>query len=265
MSERKAPFSLDQVGTGTVRFPSGAPIPTISDSSVDPYVETRVTKDFHVEGIMFWPQGTEKFPGIVVLHEWWGLNEQIKDLAKRLASEGYVVILPNLYGRQGGMVTANAEVAGGLMERIKEKDVLQDINSCCEFLNTRDHVKRNIHGVVGFGMGGSLAMQFACQRRRLRAAAAYYGKVVSPSDLLKSLHCPLLYIQATADEWAPPDDVERLRQAAKEYNKQIDIKAFEGARHAFCNETRADAYNAQAAKDAWETTMAFLSSCFKGL
>ncbi|MES4785190.1 MAG: hypothetical protein C4294_04545, partial [Nitrospiraceae bacterium] len=65
------------------------------------------------------------------------------------------------------------EVAEALASRIKERDLLQDINSCCEFLNTRDHVKRNVHGVIGFGLGGSLAIRFACQRKRLRAAVAF--------------------------------------------------------------------------------------------
>lgn len=265
MSERSPRFSLQQVGTTAVRFPSGAPIPTASDIAVDPYVKTRTSKDVHVEGIMFWPQAKETFPGLVVLHEWWGLNSQIKDLANRLACEGYVVLVPNLYGRQGGMVTANADVAETLMNRVSEKDLLQDINSCCEFLNTREHVKRNVHGVVGYGMGGSLAIQFACQRRRLRAAVAFYGKVPSSSDGLKDLYCPLLYHQAGTDEWVSPEEIGRLRQAGKDYQKHIEIKTYASARHAFCNETRKDVYHPDSAHAAWDATAGFLETCFKGL
>ena len=90
-------------------------------------------------------------------------------------------------------------MADALVARIKEADTLQDINSCCEFLNTRDHIKKNIHGVVGFGMGGSLALRFACQRKRLRAAVAFYAKVTTPPTVLKDLVCPILYHRAGTD------------------------------------------------------------------
>lgn len=263
MSDRVPPFSLDQIGTGAVRFPSGAPIPSITDAMSDPYVATRVPKETQVEALGFWPQQKGTYPGIIVLHEWWGLNAQIKDLADRLACEGYYVLVPNLYGRQGGMVTANAEVASALMNRLKEKDVLQDISSCCEFLNTRDHVKQNVHGVIGFGMGGTWAIRFACHRRRLRAAVAFYGKMVSPPSLLKDLYCPLLYHQAGADEWVTADEVEQLRQVAKEYGKQVEIRTYPNMPHAFCNETRKDVYHPEAAQEAWDATVAFLSDCFK--
>lgn len=263
MAEHTAPYSLDQIGTGTVRFPSGIPIPMRSDLAVDPYALTRTSKDVHVEGVMFWPQVSEKFPGVILLHEWWGLNEQIKETARRLASEGYAVLLPNLYGRLGGMVTASAELANTLMQRLSEKDVLGDINSCCEFLNAQDLLKRNEHAVVGFGMGGSLAIQFACIRRRLRAAVSFYGRVPAPAEYLRDLHCPLLYHQAGADEWVPAEDVERLRDAAREYDKRIDIRSYEGARHAFANQLRNDAHDPEAARAAWTATAEFLAGCLK--
>ncbi len=265
MSDHSPRFSLDQIGTGVVRFPSGAPIPTQSDKGVDPYFETRISKDVHIAGVMFWPQGTETFPGIVILHEAWGLNEQIKNTAHRLACEGFVILLPNLYGRLGGMVTAHAELAQTLMSRINEKDLLQDINSCCEFLNTRDHVKRNIHGAVGFGMGGSLALQFACHRRRLRAAVSFYGRMFTPEDGLKDLRCPLLYHQAGADDWVPADDATRLQKAAKQFDKRVEVRLYPDAPHAFCNDTRKDVYNPAAANEAWAATVEFLNDSFKGL
>ena len=264
MSERTPRFSLQEVGTGTVRFPSGAPIPHISDTSVDPYALTRISKDHHVEGVMFWPQGKESFPALVLLHEWWGLNAQIKDVANRLASEGYVVLVPNLYGRHGGVVTAGKDVAEALMSRLKEKETMQDINACCEFLNTRDHAKRMIHGVVGFGMGGSLAIQFACHRRRLRAAVSYYGTPLSAATGLMDLHCPLLYHQAESDDMVPADAVERLREAATKFDKKVEIRSYPGTRHAFCNDQRKDAYHPEAAKAAWEAMQEFLANCFRG-
>lgn len=263
MSERIPPFTKEQIGTSAVRFPSGAPIPSITDSSVDPYAKTRMPKEIQVEGVMFWPQGKGTYPGLIVLHEAWGLNAQIKDLASRLACEGFVTLVPNLYARQGGMVTANAEVASALAERIKESDLLQDLNSCCEFLNTRDHVKRNIHGTVGFGMSALLAMKLACQRKRLRAAVIFYGKPATPLSILKDLYCPLLYHRAGADVSVSQEEIEQLRQAATEYGKRLTIQTYDGAPHAFCNETRPDSYRQEAARNAWESTVEFLNDCFK--
>jgi carboxymethylenebutenolidase len=258
-----APFTIEQVGTSTARFPSTGPIPNVSDQSVDPYFLTRLSKTAQVEALMFWPQVKGIYPGLVVLHEAWGLNEQIKELANRLACEGYAVIVPNLYTRQGGMVTASAEIAGVLMERAREADLLQDINQCCEYLNTRDYVKRNVHGVVGFGMGGTLAVKFACQRKRLRAAVSFYGKLSPPFDALKDLQSPILYHWAGADDAVGKTDVDQFEEAARSHGKRVTVQKYDGAPHAFCNETRKDTYRPDAAQTAWDRTVEFLKESFK--
>ncbi len=263
MTQHTTPFTIEQIGTGTARFPSTGPIPHISDQATDPYFLTRVSKTAQVEAVQFWPQVKGTYPGLVMLHESWGLNEQIKEMANRLACEGYAVIVPNLYTRQGGMVTANAEAAGMLMARVKEPDLLQEINACCEFLNTRDYVKRNVHGVIGFGMGGTLAVKFACQRKRLRAAVSFYGTVRPPLDFLKDLSGPLLYHWAGADESVTAADIEQFRQAAQAQGKRVTIQTYEGTPHAFCNETRKDTYRPDAAQTAWDRTVEFLKESFK--
>ncbi|TAJ29010.1 MAG: dienelactone hydrolase family protein [Nitrospirae bacterium] len=263
MTDRTVPFTKEHIGTGSVRFPSGAPIPSATDSSVDPYAKTRIPKEAQVEGLMFWPQSAGTYPGLVLLHESWGLNSQVKDLASRLAGEGFVVLVPNLYARQGGMVTANAGVAAALEARIKEQDLLQDINSCCEFLNTRDHVKRNIHGVIGLGMGGALAMKFACQRKRLRAAVAFYSALPGSAGLLKDLYCPLLYHRAGADTSVTDEQIEQVSRAAKEHGKRVEIRTYDHAPPAFCNETRPDSYRQDEAEQAFKATIEFLLGCFK--
>lgn len=264
MLSTTAPFTLQQIGTGTCRFPSGVAIPTITDASVDPYIRTRPMKDVQVECIQFWPQEKGTYPGLVLLHESWGLNSQVKDLGARLACEGYGVIIPNLYGRIGGMVTANAEVADALMGKLNDALVLQDINSCCEYLNTRDYIKRNIHGVVGFGMGGTFALKFACQRKRLRAAVSYYGRMIQPESGLKDLLCPLLYHRAGNDQLVPSQEIDRLRELASTYQKRVDIRTYADAPHGFTNESRPDHYRPEAAGEAWAATAAFLRTCFQG-
>ncbi len=265
MAERTTPLSMDQIGTGSVRFPSGKPMVSTSDTSVNPYAFSQISKDIHVEGVMFWPQTKEKYPGLVLLHDNWGLTEQIKNYGQRLAAEGYVVIIPNLYGRQGGMITANQEVAEALMERIVVKDLLTDINSCCEYLNTQDHVKQNVHGVLGFGMGAPLAIQFACQRRRLKGAVAYYGKINFPQEVFQSLFCPLLFFQAGKDEVVPKEDIAKLESWGKEFDKKVTIKNLEQASHEFANDMRTNTFDPQASAEAWDAHVEFFSTCFKGL
>ena len=259
MISTTAPFTLQQIGTGTSRFPSGIALPTITDASVDPYIRTRPIQTVQVECIEFWPQEKGSYPGIVLLHEWWGLNSQIKDLGARLACEGYGVIIPNLYGRIGGMVTGIEEVAEALMRKLTESLALQDINSCCEFLNTRQFIKRNIHGVVGFGMGGTLALKFACQRKRLRAAVSYYGRMIQP-EVVQNVVCPILYHHAGNDPGVSIQDVERLRTLASEYKKRVEIRSYANAPHAFSNESRPENYREETAVEAWAATVTFLKS-----
>ncbi|MFM8551255.1 MAG: dienelactone hydrolase family protein [Nitrospiraceae bacterium] len=263
MPERLPRFTKDQIGTSAVRFPSGVPMPSMADAAVDPYVKTRIPKEALVEGLLFGPQDKGPFPGIVLLHEAWGLTAQIKDLGGRLAQEGYIVLIPNLYSRQGGTVTANEEIADALAARVKEADLLLAISSCCEFLNARDHVTRNLHGVVGFGLGGTLAMRIACQRKRLRCAVAFYGIPLNPPTAVNSLVCPLLYHQAGADAKVPAEAMESFKQAAKESGKQVDVRTYEGAPHAYMNDARPDSYRLEAAKEAWTTTVQFLSQHLK--
>lgn len=263
MSVRTVPFTPDQIGTNQVRFPSGKPIPTMTDMAVDPYAATRVPKDTQVEGIQFWPQEKSTFPGVVLLHEGWGLNNQIKQLGFRLACEGYAVIIPNLYNRLGGMVTANAEVAEGLTARMNEPLTLQDINSCCEFLNTRDYVKRNLHASIGFGLGGTLALRFACQRKRLRAAVSFYGRIAPSLGMLRELPCPVLYHHPEQHPVVSTEELEQLRQVGDARGKRIDVRRYPEAGPGFCDETRTATYREADAQEAWETMAAFLAEHLK--
>lgn len=258
------PFTLAQIGTGTARFPSGVPIPTHTDQMVDPYFKSKMPKEHQIDCLLFWPQQPGTYPGLVLLHDWWGLTGQMKDLGARLACEGYAVIIPNLYGRLGGMVTANDEVAAALQDRQNDAHIMTDINSCCEYLNTRHFIKRNIHGVVGYGMGGSYALRFACHRKRLRAAVSYYGKTVTPKELMKDLFAPILYHQAGKDTWSTQDDIEQLRSTSTEYAKRVEIHRYPEASHAFCNEMKPSTYDSDSSALAWERTTGFLKSCFQG-
>jgi carboxymethylenebutenolidase len=270
MLKRVTPFTPEQIGFSSVRFSSKGVFDTHKDKMVDPYAQTRIPKEAQVEGVHFFPQEKGKFPAIVLLHERWGLNGQIKAVATRLACEGYVVLLPNLYGRQGGMITANAEVADTLVERMDQETVLQDINASCEWLNTNiaedellDQTRRNFHAVIGFGIGGTLAIRFACRRKRLRAAVSFYGNPPNDLDEIKNMHCPLLYHAAEKDDRVTSEELDALKKAAEEAGKNLEIISYPGTTHSFFNESKADIYHAESAEKAWEETVEFIDKVLK--
>ncbi len=169
------------------------------------------------------------------------------------------------------MITANAEVVDALVERIDHDAVMQDINASCEWLNTNiaendslEQTKRNFHAVIGFGVGGTLGNKFACRRKRLRAAVAFYAKPPSPLDPIKEMYSPLLYHAAEKDHTVTSEEeIERLKQAAEEAGKSFELASYPGTTHSFFNELQADMYHEESAKQAWEKTLAFVDKFLK--
>ncbi len=246
MTQQETTYSLNQIGYTSVRFNSTGIFETHKDRMVDPYSETRMHKVPQVEGIQYAPQISEPqaitkiLPALVVLHDQWGLTVPIQELAKQLACHGYVVLVPNLYGRLGGMVTANDEVAEALMEKLNEQQALQDINACFEYLNCNmaedallERTVRNGHGVVGFGMGGTLAIKTAAHRRRLQAAVAIGGDITLDEEIPKNLYCPLLLQQAGQTLQSSATELEQFCQTAKEAGKNVTLQTYDDASPGF--------------------------------
>ncbi len=271
MAEQATSFTLDEIGSTTVRFSSSGIFATHKDDMVDPYVATRLPKEAQIEGTQYTPQAKGIYPSLVFLHDRWGLTMHIQALAKQIAREGYIVLVPNLYGRQGGMITANDEVAEALMNRLDEKLALQDINACCEYLNTNipedallDNAKRNMHGVIGFGMGGGLAIQFAARRRRLRAAVSFYGYLSENNDqVAKDLYCPLLYHSVSDNGLASIEDVTAFQARAKDEGKTVEIQSYSDTPAGFCNEASPETFRPESFQQAWKTTSEFINRILK--
>jgi len=202
-------------------------------------------------------KGGAKRPAIIVVQEWWGVNDHIKDVARRYAHQGYVVIAPDLYSRLGNKVTANPDEAGKLMGALKQEDGLKDLKATVAYLKTVPEVDAARIGVTGFCMGGSYALMLPCVSPDLKAAVPFYGQVPSPDAPLQNLSAPVLYIYGEEDGWITKADVQRLATALKKYNKPGEIKTYPGAPHAFFNDTRKDVYKAAEAKDAWARALAF--------
>lgn len=203
------------------------------------------------------PQSKERRPAIIVVQEWWGLTDHIKDIARRYAAEGYVAIAPEMYSRLGHALTTDAGEAGKLMNTLKQEDGLTDLNATVAYLKSVPEVDGARIGVTGFCMGGSYALMLPCVNADIKAAVPFYGQVPNPDAPLQKLACPVLYFYGEDDGWITKADVQRLAAALKKYNKPGEIKTYPGAPHAFFRDTDKTVYRPEAAKDAWVRTKAF--------
>lgn len=203
------------------------------------------------------PQTTGKRPTIIIVQEWWGLTDHMKDIARRYATEGYVAIAPDLYSRLGHALTTDAGEAGKLMNSLKQEDGLTDLNATVGYLKSFPEVDATKIGITGFCMGGSYALMLPCINSEIKAAVPFYGQVPNPDTPIQKLACPILYIYGEDDGWITKADVQRLAAALKKYNKPGEIKTYPGAPHAFFRDTDPSVYRPEAAKDAWARTKAF--------
>jgi carboxymethylenebutenolidase len=142
--------------------------------------------------------GGHQHPAVIIVQEWWGLDDHIKDVTRRLAAEHYLAIAPDLYSRQGNKVTKDPNVAGELMSGLKQTDGMEDLLSTIGWLKAQPSVRVSHIGVIGFCMGGSYAMSLSCVSRDIKAAAPFYGEI--PADeKLQNLSCPLFYAYGEND------------------------------------------------------------------
>jgi carboxymethylenebutenolidase len=220
--------------------------------------------DIQMAAYLARPKAKGTYPGVIVIQEWWGLNEHIKDVARRLAREGYVALAPDLYSCLGHNVTADPNEAGRLMSSLKQEQALKDLQATVGYLKGADGVDAGRIGVIGFCMGGTYALLLPCHNREIKAAAPFYGQVPSPPDPLKNLACPVLYIYGDADGWITMADVSRLQDALKRYGKPGEVKIYPGAPHAFFNDTRKDVYRPTEAADAWRRVLDFFAGHLRG-
>ncbi|MGH7258188.1 MAG: dienelactone hydrolase family protein [Nitrospiraceae bacterium] len=203
------------------------------------------------------PSKTVKCPALIVVQEWWGLNDHIKDIARRFAAEGYVVVAPDLYSRMGRVQTTDSKEAGQYMSRLKQDEVLSDLNATVTYIQKAPEVDADRVGVIGFCMGGGYALTLPCVNEGVKAAVPFYGPIPNPDTPIQSLGCPILYVYGEDDGWITKADVQRLVGALKKYNKPGEVKTYPGAPHAFFNDTRKEVYKPAEAKDAWERALAF--------
>ena len=202
-------------------------------------------------GYLATPKTGSSAPGFVVIQEWWGLNDQIKKTADRLAGVGYRALVPDLY--RGKVTTANDE-ANHLMTNLNFPDAAgQDIRGAVQYV--KESSKKVAVG--GFCMGGALTILAAMRVPEMDAGACFYG--VPPLDVadLKKIKIPLICHFANQDDWCTPAKVNDLESALKHSKSEFELYRYD-AHHAFMNEARPEVYDPACAKTAWERTLKFL-------
>ena len=210
-----------------------------------------------IRGFFARPDAGRPKPAVLIIHEWWGLNDHIKDLAQRFAREGYVALAVDLYSRMGSPVTKDAAEAAKLMEKLQSQLALKDLNAATRYLKSQPFTDPSKIAAVGFCMGGTFALTLATHNSDIRASVPFYGQV-PPIDSFKYLLCPVLYIYGGQDTWITKQDVARLQQGLKDFSKPGEVLIYQDCPHAFFNDTRPDAHRPQQAKDAWTRVLRFL-------
>jgi len=211
------------------------------------------------QGFLAKPKQSGKYPAVMVIHEIWGLVDHIKDVATRLAREGYVALAIDLFDRK---IVTKMEEGREIRQTLTEEKTLGDLNGAFSYLKSVEYVNPKRIGSMGFCMGGGLSLQLACRNTELAAAVVFYGRNPTPIDLIKNIQCPILGSYGGADMGITEADINLLKQTLTKYGKKYDIKVYPGAPHAFFNDTR-ERYQPEAAKDAWDRTLKFLNTNLK--
>lgn len=199
----------------------------------------------------------EPLPGLIVVHEWWGLNENIKAMARRLAGEGYVVLAVDLYD---GEVAEAPAAAQALMTRTlsEPEAALDNIRQAHEYLDR--YAFAPTVGVIGWCLGGGLALQSALNLpEQIDATVMYYGTVVTDESLLEPLEAPLLGLFGANDSSIPVRDVQRFRSTLRDLGKDAEVLIYSDVGHAFANPS-GGTYDAGTAREAWDKTLEFLDA-----
>ena len=213
-----------------------------------------------VSGYLARPATDGDYPGVVMIHEWWGLNDYIKEMADKLASHGYVVLAVDLYG---GEVATSSEQARLLITGYDMEQGLQNMNAAALLLGN-DYSADKI-GSIGWCFGGGQSLNLALghdDAATIDATVIYYGSLVTDTEALSSIHWPVLGIFAGLDQGIPVATVAEFESSLNELNIESSIHIYDDVDHAFANPSGAR-YAPEEAKSAWEQTLAFLESSLK--
>jgi carboxymethylenebutenolidase len=197
-------------------------------------------------------------PGIIVIHEWWGLNDNIRNMTDKLAGEGYSALAVDLYK---GKVAESPDSAGTYAGSVNDEEAVDNLTQAYNYLAEEQNAG-NI-GVIGWCFGGAWSLQTALAHpNKIDATVIYYGRLVTDEEQLSKLQMPVLGIFGAEDEGIPPKQVKAFESALNEAGVSNSIHIYDGAGHAFANPS-GTRYQEEAAKDAWEKTISFFEEQLK--
>jgi carboxymethylenebutenolidase len=210
-----------------------------------------------VQALLYEPAGHGKHPAIVVIHEWWGLNDWIKQQAQGLADQGYVALAVDLYR---GKVATDPETAHELMRGLPQDRGVADLLAGAHYLAQLPDVDPHRIGAVGWCMGGTYAALLAVSDPQLKAVAINYGSLPTDPASLAQIHAAVLGNFGGLDRGITPDDVHAFEQAMRALGKPVDVKIYPDAGHAFENPNNQGGYKAADTQDAQARMRKFFAS-----
>lgn len=209
-----------------------------------------------VSGYLALPKGGGTHPAIIVVHEWWGLDDWVKAQTDSLARHGYTAFAVDLYK---GRVARDAESAHQYMSGLSEDEGIATLRRAGDYLRSRDDVRAQAIGVIGWCMGGRYSIRLAAADPNIRACVMYYGAPITDPAAIRRIQAPVLGNFGGEDQGPTPDQVRAFEKALVAAGKKADLKIYPGAGHAFANVNNPwGGYREDAAKDAWVRTLAFL-------
>ena len=213
-----------------------------------------------VSGYLALPEGPGKHPAIIVIHEWWGLNDWVKEQAQKFASQGYVALAVDLYR---GKVASTADDAHVLMRGLPDDRGMRDLEAAFAYVSSRPDVDAKKIGSIGWCMGGSWSLKLAVDQPKLAACVVNYGWLPSDPASIAKIKAPILGNFGAEDNGIPPKDVHAFEASMKSAGKVADIKIYSGAGHAFQNPNNKEGYRPEATADAQQRAEGFFQKYLK--
>jgi len=210
-------------------------------------------------GFLAKPNKEGVYPAVVMIHEWWGMNDNIKEMARSLAAEGYVVLAVDLFGK----VAKDANEARQLITLINKNpaEAVENMKTAVEFLKKQNNVDKEKIASMGWCFGGGMSLQLSLNEK-LAATVIYYGQLETNTSRLSVIKWPVLGIFGSLDTSIPVESVKKFESALNELKIENEIHIYEGVGHAFANPSGAN-YAPEQTKDAWEKTVEFLNRNLK--
>lgn len=247
-------------------------MPPSSDNNVD--IDEQLTmidcSSGRLPAFVTGPSDSKSYPGLIVVHEIFGLNDHIKDIARRFAKQSLRVFAPDLFANAPGLPADRNDLNAmrQVWQATADQQFTDDLKSVLTFAQKCSNVQADKIGAIGYCMGGAMAFMLACQAPELAFSIDYYGRILYPEtsdkkpkhpiDYAGALKCPVLAIFAGQDPLIPKKDIELLDKKLKELGKELQVKIYEDASHAFFNDRR-ESYRPKEAADAWNLTLDFIN------